>query len=108
MPFLPIAHDGCEFSGLQIEPAIVPWRDAERIFVKAHLRPAIARIETAIQARLDEDVNGRADLRVEEEGEARIEEAVTGRFDEAGRGPLEKVAFQVHQSAESRADLVVE
>ena len=48
MPRDPIADDGGEFANLGGEAAVVPRRDAKRIFIQSDFGAVIARVEPTI------------------------------------------------------------
>ena len=108
MPFDPIANDRRELANLQIETPVIARREAQRVFVGARLHAAVTRIEATVHAPLSEDINVRAELRIQEQGEARVEQFVVVGIDESRRGLGEPITFEIHQSAESCAHLVVE
>ena len=87
MPRHPIADDRRELSDLQIEAPIVPRRDSERVLVEPNLSAVIARIESAVEPRLNEEINLRAALRVEKKRETRVKEIVDLAADEFRRRP---------------------
>src|SRR6185436_15908924 len=102
----PVADDGAELAELQAEPAVVPRREAQRVFVEANLGVLVAGIVATIHARLREDVDVRAELRIEKKREARIEEIVLVRANHAGRGQLKVVLLEVDRAAEARPQLI--
>src|SRR5581483_3728575 len=99
MPRHPIADHGREFSDLEIDPRIIEWRVAKKIFVGASFRPFIGGIETAIDPRLHEEINVTRPLRVEEDRQSRIEEPLIAREDQSRRRLIEVIRFKIDKSA---------
>ena len=62
-----ISDNGGELADLEGEPAILPRRQSQRIFVQPNGSAVIARIESAIESRLGEEVNLFAELCVEKQ-----------------------------------------
>src|ERR1700730_14430668 len=103
----PIADDSGELADLQSQTAILPRRDAKRVFVEPEIGAVIARVEPAIKSRLHEEINLRPDLRVEKQRETRIEEIVDLRIDKTRRRLLEMISFKVNRAAQSRTKIVL-
>ena len=81
----PIAYNSGELAQLQSEPAVRPWRDAERVFIEPNLSAMVAGIKPTIQPRLRKKINLRPYLGVEKQGQTRIEKVVDAAVDEPGR-----------------------
>ena len=103
-----ISDNGGELADLEGEPAILPRRQSQRIFVQPNCGPVIARVESAIESRLCEEVNLFAELRVEKKRETRIEEFLDLAVDQFRRWLLEMVNFKIDCTAQARSDIVLE
>src|SRR5438105_14091907 len=86
-----ISDNGGELADLEGEPAILPRRQAQRIFVQPNCGPVIARVESAIKSRWCEEIHMFAELRVEITRETRIEVFLDLTVDQFGRWLLEVV-----------------
>ena len=107
MPRDPIAYDRGERADLYRQAAILPWRNAQCVFVEPKLSAVIARVKTAIKPRLSKEINLRADLRIEKECQSRIEKSVDATVNETGRGLIEVIDFQIERAAQSCATFIL-
>src|SRR5437867_3711178 len=108
MPRNPIADDSGEFADLSGEAAVVPRRDAKRIFIQTNLSAVIAGVEPSIKSRLRKEINVRADLCIKKQHQTRVEEIVDLAVDESGGGLLEMINFDVDCAAQSCPKIVLE
>src|SRR5437867_3798047 len=99
MPRDPVTDNGCKFSHLQIETAIIPRRNAKRVFIEAHLSAAITGVEPTVQPCLSKEINVRSELRVEKERQSRVEKIVNIAVDESGCWLLEMICLKVDRAA---------
>src|SRR6266700_1046415 len=103
----PTSDDGCKFTNLQSETAVVPRRNAECIFVEPNLGSVITRVEAAIQSRLREEINLRSELCVEKKCQARVEKIVDLAVDEPRGGLLEMINLDVDRAAQARSKIIL-
>ncbi len=99
----PVPHHRGELAHLEIEPAVLPGCDAQRVLVQPPLRAAVRRVEAAVEPALQEEIGARPELHVEERREPRIEERGARRDHQPGRRLLERVGLDVEGSAQARA-----
>src|SRR4051812_33127221 len=104
----PVADDRRKLSGLDVEPAILPRGEAQRVFIQPQLRAAVDRIESPVYPGLGKEVEGGSDLRVKEQTEPRIEKRVAGGEDQARGGSVEVIRFLVQDAAEAGPDMAVQ
>jgi hypothetical protein len=72
----PITDHGREFSGLKTYPWMIERRVAQKIFIQAHVRAVIGRIETMIGSKLAKEIPVTSPLRVEKDRQSRVKEKV--------------------------------
>src|ERR1041385_3822435 len=99
MPGHPITNDGRELTNLRAEPAVLPGRDPQCIFIEPDLRSGIRGIKSAIETRLNEKINLRTDLSVEKQTEPRAKKGIAAAIDQARRWLVEMIQLQVERAA---------
>src|SRR5690348_13035905 len=95
----PAADHGGKLAELQIEPAVIPGRPADKVLVEPRFKVLFSGIEPAVQARLQEPVKMGTQGHVDEQAQARIEEALI-LVEQTGRALINIVAFQVQQAGQ--------
>src|SRR6267143_2491449 len=98
VPRDPITNYGGELPDLEVDA--LHWGIAEKIFVHANLSAVVARIETAVYARLRKNVYLRPNLSVEEQGEPRIKKKVVVSVDESGSRLLDEIGLEIDESVQ--------
>src|SRR6266403_1139780 len=101
MPRDPVADYGGELTDLKSESSVLPWGEAEGVFVEADLSAMITWIKTSIQTRLNKKINLRPNLGVEKQRQPRIEKVVNITINESGRGLLEMIFLNIDRAAQA-------